>query len=872
MGVISEHDLAILEFDTLLQELAAFCHYSENRNFALNIRPLADRQAIELQQKLTADALSLLLRRGSLPLTGLNVIKPYLKRAELDAVLDCSELYAVMTFLRALRRLREWVNVELSEDVAVAARVEEFKAVFKVARQVLSTYEFMSLPDDFNAITLLLACLPEQESLLQALERAILDENALSDNASGKLAKIRQSIMVTRNKVKVSLEKLIKSKNSALQDTIITQRNNRFVVPVKAAFRQQIPGLVHDSSASSQTLFVEPAEVVELNNEIRELELEEAKEIKRILFELSQELKKAAEPLFLACNEIRLIDFAIAKAELARKYKAVKPEFGAAALRLSQARHPLLDPKKVVPLDLALDDDILQLLITGPNTGGKTICLKTIALLQVMAQSGLHIPANADSKLKIYSKIMVDIGDEQSVKLNLSTFSAHMRKIITILENVDSESLVILDELGSGTDPSEGAALARAVLETLLAKGAATFASTHYRELKIYALEKPGVENAACEFDSVSMLPTYRLLVKAAGVSNAFTISENLGLNHDIIALAQTYLTNENLNFDRALTEVESQNQLNRRLQLELQDKVAAVERKLQEAEVEKRKLQERKQNLQAELLQENKKAYADNLLEIEQLLQELRDSAERFKGAEPTDDKSALAYNYEVANLLKQELKSKLRQVEDSIAEQTFNELFSYENKPEHVGNLPVKAVGEIVQGAYYTAPQLNLQGQAVAVDSAKGQVTLKNKNMQIQVPAVGLIKLDESDLSKEILQGSDKIKHKYKEKLSVKMRGGGTGKEENYFQAAAQAGKDMATELNIIGARYSDAEQLVDQYLDQAVLSGTKQVRIVHGKGSGILRNMVRELAKHDKRIKSYRQGEYGEGDAGVTVLQLK
>lgn len=858
--LISEHDLSILEFPKILTKLAGFCHYPENEQFALKIRPLASVTKANFEQRLTRDALALVNKQGEAPLYGLAVLAPYLKRVSLDASLNCAELAAIATFLRAIMRLHNYIQVFLAEDLSLEAQIPAFQAYFKDSKQIYHCAEFLQLDNNLNAIALLLACLPKQEELLKELDRCILDDNNLQDQASHELAKIRQKIKEQENKVRQSLERLIKSNNSALQDNVITQRNNRFVVPVKASFKQQVPGLVHDSSASEQTLFIEPLAVVELNNEIRELQIAEAKEIARILFNLSQLVKEVSPDLYLASNILKVVDFSFAKAKLAKEMQASAVSFQLEqALHLVKARHPLLEVAHVVPLSLSLAQDIKQLLITGPNTGGKTVSLKTVALLQVMAQSGLAIPAQAESKLPFYKHIFIDIGDEQSVKLNLSTFSGHMRKIVEILKQADEESLVVLDELGSGTDPMEGAALARAILETLLAKKAMTFASTHYRELKIYALDTKHVLNAACEFDVVTMQPTYHLLLGAVGVSNAFTIAKNLGLDPKVINLAQTYLSNKEQNFDEALSKVEEESRQARAMQKDLDERMRDLAIDKAEAEREKAKLQEQRSKLKADILQENQRNYKNKLQEVDSLLAELKDLLASSQKGKNIPTQAAVKDAVDLANLLKQEVKSDLTKLQGKIHEQTLDKLFMANNATPKL----LKTVNEVEIGAYYASPNLYLQGQALAVDQHKQQVLLKNKNIQVNVPVKGLVKI--ANLKETETDYDAALKAKYR--LSAKRNS-----SENYRNLQATSAKNLPMELNLIGQRYADAEIALEQYVDQAVLSGAKTIRIVHGKGSGILRKMVENFAKQDKRVYSYRLGELGEGDTGVTILSLQ
>ena len=856
--VISEHALEILEFPKILADLAEFCHYPDNRRFALQIRPLGEREKANFAQRLTGDALSLINKWGEAPLYGLSNLEPYLKRVSLDAALSCAELLQVAVFLRALHRLQDYIQPALAEDLSLNPLIPQFADYFRDAKNVLQCAEFLNLPSTLNALTLLLATLPQMPILLKELDRCILDEDNLQDNASKELANLRQKIQEQQNKVRLTLEKIIKSNNIALQDNVITQRNNRFVVPVKASYKQQVPGLVHDSSASEQTLFIEPMAVVELNNTIRELQLAEAKEVQRILLNLSLQVKSLIPELKLSLNMIKLLDFSFAKGKLAKTMQAETINFlPQADLHLLKARHPLLDKTKVVPLDLTLSADIRQLLITGPNTGGKTVCLKTIALLQVMAQSGLAVPVNSGSTFPFYQHIFVDIGDEQSVKLNLSTFSAHMRNIITILHKADSDSLVLLDELGSGTDPSEGAALARAILESFLQKQAMTFASTHYRELKIYALNTEHVLNAACEFDSQTMQPTYRLLLGAAGVSNAFTIAHNLGLAPEIINSAKKYLSTADVNFAEALSNVEKENGQVKKLQAELHDKLRDAEIYKLQAQREKEKIQTEREKLKSTLLQENQREYKQKLAEVDSLLAELKDFAVKYKSQ--NKNVSSLPDNLELGTLLRKEVKTELHNLQGEIHQQTINELFSASDTNKVINN-----AADIVLNAYYKAPKLHLQGQAVSVDFSKQEVVLKNKNLQIKVPVVGLILLSNSDYADEDSSADKDLKSKY----AIKAK----NKEKSYHKLISQTARSLPSELNIIGQRYNDAEILLSQYIDQAVLSGVDSVRIVHGKGSGILRKMVENFARNDKRIKACRLGEFGEGDTGVSILTLK
>ena len=640
--------------------------------------------------------------------------------------------------------------------------------------------------------------------------------------------------MRCRENIRRHLEKLLSSQSEALQEQLITLRQDRYVLPVKIGMRSRIPGIVHDTSQSGQTLFIEPLAVVEENNKLREIKAEEEREIRRILEAFTRRVAAESDALFLDIDLAAKADFFTAKASLARSMKGCRPHLNEKGyIRLRQARHPHIPKNEVVPIDIRVGKDFRTLLITGPNTGGKTVSLKTVGLLSLMAMSGLQLPAAAPAYMSVFDYVLADIGDEQSIEQSLSTFSSHMRNIVDITRLVNEKSLVLADELGAGTDPSEGAALAIAILEEFKRAGAVTVATTHYKELKVYALQREGVENAACEFDTETLKPTYKLLIGVPGTSNAFIISRKLGLPERIIDRANEELSSEQVRFEDVLSRIDQAETESARL-LESAEKAKAEALALKkEAAAEKEKIKESKRGILDAAREESRQNLMRQTREVDALLKEM-DRQRRQGNFAASED----------AQALRGLLRGELNDIEAEIASETLKEI---KQKPAP-GGPKDWSVGDDVY-----APALGLEAKIETPADNKGQVQIRAGQMQIEVPADSLRPLDKAEA-----KGQNK---------NLSSTGGHRRESVRHSKKA-----HFNPELNIIGERTADGVAILDSYIDDAVLAGAESVRIVHGKGTGALRKAVQDFLRKDGRIRSFRQAAYGEGDAGVTVAELK
>ena len=794
---MNSHEEA-LEFPKIVRMLSGLSFSPTGKEACLALRPVMDLTELEILQQETSDALYLLRMRGAPPLNGLANIESAVKRSRRGAILSMGELRQIGVFLRTVERLQDWAGKQIEESVDVV-EVDRLKANTCIAR----IQGFFGDP-----------------KLGLKLERAIISDEEMSDQASPELARIRQSIQAASRRIRTELNEILRRKSDSLQEQLITQRDGRYVVPVKADRRQDVPGILHDSSGSGQTLFVEPLAVVETNNQIRILEGKEHDEIERILWQFSRDVEGIATSLLLDAERATELDVQWAKARLAEDMQAERPQLNEdGKIHLSAARHPLIDKDQVVPIDIYVGEEFQTLVITGPNTGGKTVALKTVGLLTLMAMSGLHIPAAKGSKISTFEQIFADIGDDQSIEQSLSTFSSHMTRMVKICAEVDDRSLVLSDELGSGTDPAEGAALAVAILDYLRQHGAITVATTHYKELKLYALSTEGVENAACEFDVQTLRPTYRILIGVPGTSNAFVISQKLGLDDVILQMAEAQMTEEGLAFERVVSEIEEQRLETERVleqERQIRNQLARERRKLRQ---DREALQEERDRVLAAARDEGRGAWSEQITALDALVKELR--AELDKGGYAARDA------IREAEMLRREAHEARRMMQHR--EKT----------------APAKpAVGEYIIGEFYEAKSSGVRGKLVSYDEAANEATLAMGNLQIRV-ALDDLQSSQAPTTKTSSAGSRKRR-----------------------RTAVQS---MPSELMLIGKRAADAEQMLDSYLDDAVLAGLEQVRIVHGKGSGALRQMCHDFLRQDRRISSFELAGFGEGDAGVTIAQL-
>ena len=776
--------LKTLEYDKILALVADHAQSAVGRDRVLALRPSTERETVLQTQEETADAVRLLLAFGNPPLFGIYPIRAALKRAALGGVLSMRDLLHIADTLRVSRELQRYV-AEAEDGVMVRA---------------------------IHSLFL-------QDGLERAISDSILTEDTMADTASRALYTIRQKLRTKNDQIKIRLNEILAHAAQAgyLNENLITMRDGRYVLPVKAANRNQVKGVVHDSSGSGQTAFVEPLAIVELNNEIRSLEGEEEEEIQRILADLSQEVAEFEEEL--GGNEQVLIhlDFTFAKAQYALATDCSQPTFSTdRSIALQQARHPLLG-KNVVPIDIRLGKDYTTLIITGPNTGGKTVTLKTLGLLQAMAQSGLQIPARTPSVVGIFSSIYADIGDKQSIEQSLSTFSASMTNIVHILASADRDALLLFDELGSGTDPTEGAAMAMAILKQLRDQDIRTVATTHYAELKLFAIQEEGVQNASVEFDVETLSPTYRLVIGLPGRSNAFEISKRLGLSEDILREAESYLDHGTIRFENVLADIEKSRQASEEERLQIRREREAYQQKLihmkQELEQAQQAYERRMQNAEQQA--------RDIIKEARETAQDmLRDAKDALKGERPALDR---AYN----------------KVHESAKD--------FEKKHQKV-----KA------DANRPGPQNLQMGESVKILSLNQTGVLvegpdRNGDVKVQM---GILSVSSNVRDLARVAEPDRIV---------------TPKASSSFVSVNTAQNSLPY-LDLRGERFDDAMRTVDKYLDDCVLAGYNKVRIIHGKGTGALRKGIHERLKHDRRVVSFAFADVREGGTGATDVVLK
>ena len=788
-----EKSLNTLELSAVLEMLAAEAVTEGGKEACLALRPSGDKLEVKTRLCETSAAKEMMVVRGSPSLSGIKDIRPSLSRADLGGSLNTTELLNIARVLQCARLVKGYV----SDD--------------KVGK---------------TSIDHLFAALHANRFLEEKISSSIVGEDEIADSASSELANIRRKIRAAGARVRECLQKIISSPSYAkvLQEPIITMRSDRFVVPVKAECKGAIQGLVHDISASGATLFIEPMAAVKANNELRELAAKEKAEIERILAELSAECAAHAEDIASDYSYLVMLDTIFAKAKLSYKLNAMEPELRDKGIILRRARHPLLPKDKAVPISLELGEDFDTLIITGPNTGGKTVTLKTIGLLNLMAQCGLHIPADDGSGVPVYRHILADIGDEQSIEQNLSTFSAHMTNIVHILDECDDDSLLLFDELGAGTDPTEGAALAIAVIEHARRLGADVAATTHYAELKVYATTEEGIQNASCEFDVETLSPTYRLLVGIPGKSNAFAISERLGLGKDIIDDAKARIGVQNASFEATIEKLEKT-----RLMLE-RDRAQAAQ-KLREAEESAKKAA----FLRAELSVRLEKADEKARREAERIIAEARETAESTF-AELDDMRRQLNEEQQAQeiNEARSELRRKLNETQNKVKAKA-------QEKPAE----DKKSARDVRAGDTVEIKSMGVKAEVIEV-SPDGTLNLKAGIMTVKA------KPDEVYL----IEG-----HAAKQKKqSVTLAG------SNVPRAA------VSSEIDLRGMESIEAVNAAEQYIDSAVMGKLKTVTIIHGKGTGALRAAVQQMLKRNKAVKSFRLGRFGEGESGVTIVELK
>ena len=793
MSELFEKSIRVLELPRLLTMLERHAVSAEAKARVQRLAPADDYGEVSRLLDETDAARKMILLRGSPTFAGVKPVAEPLGRAERGGALNTRELLDIAGVLANARRVRDYYR----ED------------------------------DEGTAIDRMFLALHPNRFLEEKITSAILDENEIADTASAELAEIRRHKRAAAAKGRQILQRIISSPSyrSVLQDALITQRGGRFVVPVKAECRGELPGLVHDTSSSGATLFIEPMGVVQANNELKELEAKEEKEIDRILYALSSEAAGFSRDILWDYDLLVRLDLIFARGELSCEMNAMRPALRKdGSVYLRHARHPLLDPAKAVPIDIELGRSFDTLVITGPNTGGKTVSLKTLGLLCLMAQCGLHIPSDDRSEVSIFTAVLADIGDEQSIEQSLSTFSAHMKNIVQILDEADEHSLILFDELGAGTDPVEGAALAIAVIEQARAQGAKIAATTHYAELKTFAMTTAGVENASCEFDVETLCPTYRLLIGIPGKSNAFAISKRLGLSERVIEKAKAQMDSESIRFEDVLTQLEQKRQ-------QLEKEKVEVDRLYQQREEDARKAREFR--TQMERAKENARSRGE--AEAKRLLAEAKSAADETFRALDALRKEQRKLDAQQMNAQRAQIMHGLKEARESVG------VRDESAEPIPRPSRPIRA-GDLVE-----IPGTKRQAEVTAV---KGEVlALRAGALQMRVKA-DEVRLIEDD-----------------ERAAAKKKTPQFAPSQRILHAAA-----AARELDIRGMETLEAESVLASYIDSAVLAHLETVTIIHGKGTGALRKAVHEQLRRNKAVKSFRLGNFGEGESGVTVVELK
>lgn len=783
-----------LELDLILEKLAAECSCDDAKDLARGLKPAGDMAEVEMLLQQTEDAFSLLACFGGPSFSGLKNVNNSLHRAAAGGSLNPKELLDIAYCLRALRTLDEWRN----HSSGVKTSLDFF---------------FEGITSNKYLETKILSC--------------IVSEEEIADKASDTLFDIRKKIRSKENSIREKLDSLIHSSHyqQFLQEAIITQRNGRFVVPVKAECRGNVPGLVHDTSSTGATVFIEPASVVDANNDIKVLQGKERDEIMRILYELSAESGDFAESIKHSYESAIRLNLIFAKAHLAYKMKATKPILNnEGIICLKKARHPLIDPKKVVATDIALGDEYDTLVITGPNTGGKTVSLKTLGLLTLMTMCGLLIPVADRSRVSVFNNILVDIGDEQSIAQSLSTFSSHMVNIIDIMKKADDKSLILIDELGAGTEPVEGAALAVSIIEALREKGAIIAATTHYAELKAYALDTPGVTNGCCEFDIETLRPTYKLLIGVPGRSNAFAILKHLGMTQDVIDNAKAIVGSDNRDFEAVLEKLEASRHAleeERKVAEEMTERARKIEEKAQ-SEMDKietlkaRELDKAKREAQ-KLIDAAERKSSQFLLELDKLKKEQTSSNAT-----------------EIARKTRRAVKAQMGEMDDLINPNELADNWDYDYK---LPRNPVPGDRIVIKGI----------GEGEVLEFKNNNVFVKSGLLKTRVKLSDIMILDKP------------------KKKPVKT-------QHNVYRTSSRADADVKTEIDMRGETVDEALSELGLFIDRCVLNNIEEIRIIHGKGTGALRSAVTDYLKTHPNVSEYRLGRYGEGENGVTIAKLK
>lgn len=784
--------LKTLEYNKITDRLASHASSEPGIKLCRELQPMMDMDEINSALKQTSDAVSRIFRHGSISFAGLKDIRPLTKALEVGSALGMSELLDICSLLKVAAGARRY---GVSEDEAADSLSGLFNVIYDIA------------------------------DVRREIERCILSEDEIADDASAELKNIRRQMRICTERIRTELNSMLNgSDRTYLQEAVITTRGGRYCIPVKAEYKSQVPGMVHDQSKAGSTFFIEPMSVVRLNNEIREYEVKESEEIAKIIASLSAMAGNYTAELDADYDILSQLDFIFAKAKLSFEYKGSEPIMNTRGyINIRKGRHPLIDSHKVVPIDVSIGDEYSELIITGPNTGGKTVTLKTIGLFSLLGQSGLHIPAADNSELTVFNDIFADIGDEQSIEQSLSTFSSHMKNIIEILAKADSNSLVLFDELCAGTDPTEGAALAISILTSLHKLRVTTVATTHYSELKIFALSTEGVQNACCEFDVATLAPTYRLLIGIPGKSNAFAISGKLGLPQYIIDDAKESLASEDVAFEDVISDLEKSRVTIEREKLELEEYKKEVEDLKNQLKAKNERLDERSDNI----------------------LQKAREEASAIlrEAKETADDAIRKLNKANAAGMSVAELEKQRQRIKDNINKVDKGRVLKAQ-EPARQHKASDFHIGDRVHVA-----SLNLDGTVHTLPNQKGELNVTIGIMNYNVNMSDLTIIEEAS-----------------EMRKLKQKSSGIGKLKMSKTAS------ISPEINLIGMTSDEAIMTLDKYLDDAFLSHISPVRIVHGKGSGILRNAVHNYLKRQKHVKSFRLGSFGEGDYGVTIVEFK
>ena len=792
--IMNKKTLAKLEYNKIIEQLIEHASSFSGKELCRRLKPMTDISAIRSAQDETAAAFTRIVKKGRPSFSGCNPVNDSIRRLEIGGVLGSGELLRICKLLETAGHARAYGRHDNADEM----------------EDCLDGYF-----EQLNPVTI----------LVNEIRRCIIDEDEISDDASPGLKHVRRAMNQINDKVHATLSNMVNgSLRTYLQDPIITMRGDRYCIPVKAEYRSQVSGMIHDQSATGSTLFIEPMAVVKLNNDLKELYGQEQEEIQKVLARLSADAAEYTTEIHTCYTILRQLDFIFAKGALALDMNASQPIFNTEGrIHIREGRHPLLDKKNVVPITLTLGDTFDLLIVTGPNTGGKTVSLKTVGLFTLMGQAGLHIPALDRSELAVFHDVYADIGDEQSIEQSLSTFSSHMTNIVSFLKQVDEHSLVIFDELGAGTDPTEGAALATSILNHLHSRGIRTMATTHYSELKVYALSTPGVENASCEFDVETLRPTYRLLIGIPGKSNAFAIASRLGIPDYIIEDAKTHLTEQDESFEDILTNLET----SRKTLDKERETIAAYKREIERLKMETSQKQEKLEAQRDRILREaNEKAHA--------ILEDAKETA---------DETMRNFHKFGKANISAAEMEKERERLRKKMAK-TRSGMTPEPAKPKKQYKPSDFKLGESVK-----VLSMNLTGSVVSLPDAKGNLDVQ---MGILRSKVNISDLEIIDEKPNYLQKTAKRTGKGKIKMNKSLT--------------------VATEINLLGKTVDEAVAELDKYLDDASLAHLNSVRIVHGKGTGALRQGIHKYLKRQKHVKSFRLGAFGEGDAGVTIAELR